>query len=532
MALVPLDLTFELTGPGDARYKLGANEPPGSRLRNFSFGTKIGEGFSNGSGQLPRRIDLDYADITLVNNFIASGADGSIAYEGMITAQPRDLDQTHTININLAGWMAHAKHRKFREVFVDRLPGNWGEAPIERKAALMLAGVSLGDFSYTSEQGGIVSAFPNQALGAQTLADAWYQAPPGVTIAKLAYLGNSSNFPVGWLHQFLTTDTRDAASTTAYSDTLDATLRTITFTTAQRYVLHYTYSNAAAVTPAAGANVRLFKIAAYGNHGLTLQTGEAGEPDGVTASDVIRNIAARWCPLLDTSGVQNTDYVIQHLTFPERTFPYDAFLEVNKYHLWHLGVWENKRLDFRPYDLTDYDWEIRTDDPGTTFSPQGLDADGVFNGIVVTYTDILTGAVADLTPDGYADLVDGSQGNPWNAAGIQHWDEITLSKPSTAAQALQLGRAALADRNRPRTPGTVTVRGYIRDRAGNEQPVWKVRAGDTIAITNFNDAVRLIVETDYDDEAKQVRLSIDKPFALLDAYLDRVGNALQARGLG
>jgi hypothetical protein len=95
--------------------------------------------------------------------------------------------------------------------------------------------------------------------------------------------------------------------------------------------------------------------------------------------------------------------VIQHLAFNERTYPYDAFLEINKFHLWHLGVWEGKRLDFRPYDLTDYDWEIRTDDPGTTFSPQGPSTEDLFNGIVVTYTDILTGVVTDVTPDDSVD---------------------------------------------------------------------------------------------------------------------------------
>jgi hypothetical protein len=61
--------------------------------------------------------------------------------------------------------------------------------------------------------------------------------------------------------------------------------------------------------------------------------------------------------------------------------------------------------------------------------------------------------------------------------------------------------------------------------------VSKVRAGDTIAVTNFNDVIRLIVEADYDDEQKTVSLAIDKPFALLDAYLDRLGNAIGARGL-
>jgi hypothetical protein len=274
------------------------------------------------------------------------------------------------------------------------------------------------------------------------------------------------------------------------------------------------------------------KVAVYGFHGVNTFPGEPGEPDGVYASDVVKNIAQRWCPQLDTTGVQQTDYVIQHLAFKDPVFPFDAFLEVNKYHLWQLAVWENRRLCFEPYDLTDYDWEIRTDGQGVTFAPQGPSVDDLFNGIAVTYTDALTATKVRLTPNDYADLRSDSQENPWNAHGVDHWDEIELSTPTIQAQALQIGRAALADRNTPKTPGTITVQGYIRDRQGHEQPVWKVRAGDTISITNFpNDSPRLIVETSYDDETKTVTLSIDRPFALLDAYLDRVGTALTARGL-
>jgi hypothetical protein len=294
-----------------------------------------------------------------------------------------------------------------------------------------------------------------------------------------------------------------------------------------------TYSNSTAATPAAGSSVQLSKLAVYGNHGLGTHTGDPSEPDGIYLSSILLDIAGRFCPKLDTSGVQTNPYVVQHCAFRDPTSPFDAFLELNKYALWHLGVWDNRQLVFRPYDLTDYDWEIRTDDPGTTFDFQGESTDGLFNGIAVTYTDPLTGVQNRITPETDSTLADTSSTNPWNTHGIDKWDEITLSTPTLAAQAALLGQAALADRNRPKTPGTITVRGYIRDRAGNPQPVWKVRAGDTIAITNFpNDTPRLIVETDYDDEQKQVSMSIDRPFALLDAYLDRLANAVSAAGLG
>jgi hypothetical protein len=316
----------------------------------------------------------------------------------------------------------------------------------------------------------------------------------------------------------------------AAAPTLDGTLRSVT-TTAQRYAIHETYSHGTAATPAAGANLTFSKLAVYGNHGLTTRTGDTTEPDGLYLSDILKNVAQRWCPLLDTSGVQDNPYVVQHCAFRDPTFPYDAFLELNKYALWHLGVWDNRKLTYKPYDLTDYQWEIRTDDPGITFSPQGPSTDSLFNGIAVTYTNPLTGVADRITPETTSTLADTSTANPWTAHGRTHWDEITLTTPTLAAQAALLGVAALADRNRPKTPGTITATGYIRDRAGNLQPVSKVRAGDTIKITNFNDVVRLIVEADYDDEQKTVNLSIDKPFALLDAYLDRQQNALQAAGL-
>jgi hypothetical protein len=531
-SLVPLDLFAEIITASGARYKWDANQPSGSRPQNLSFRTKIGEGFSDASLQLARRIDQDYADLNLVDGLVLTGADGSIAYEGRNAAMPRDLSDTHSISVTFAGWMAHAKDRKFADVFTDRDTGQWGAPSAARKAAILAASTSLGDFDYAADQGSLTVALPNQALGTLTLAEAWYAPPPDVLIASVGYRGKATTLPAGYVQNFFAADTRTSGFS-GVAPTLDDTLRTAAMATAKRYVMHQLTSNGTAATPAAGSSIQFSKLAAYGNHGLTLRTGDPAEPDGIWLSDIIKNIAQRFCPLLDTSGVQDNAYVVQHCAYRDRTFPYDAFLDLNKYALWHLGVWDNRQLVYRPYDLTDYDWEIRTDDPGTTFSPQGPSTEDLFNGIAVTYTDPLTGVPDTLTPDTTSALSDTSTSNPWNQHGIAKWNEITLSSPTLAAQASSLGQAALADSNRPRTPGTITVRGYIRDRAGNKQPCWKVRAGDTISITNFpNDSPRLIVETDYDDESKQVRLSIDRPFALLDAYLDRLANGLGGAGLG
>jgi hypothetical protein len=74
--------------------------------------------------------------------------------------------------------------------------------------------------------------------------------------------------------------------------------------------------------------------------------------------------------------------------------------------------------------------------------------------------------------------------------------------------ALEIGRAALAEYNQPKAPGTATKRGYIKDRQGNEQPVWKVRAGDRVNITDYPDGRNhLVFETSYDHNNQTVQLS-------------------------
>jgi hypothetical protein len=126
---LPLDLYAEVITADGTRYRWDANQAPGSRPQNLSFRTKIGEGFSDSGLQLARRIDQDYPDLNLVDSVVLTGADGSIAYEGRVAAMPRDLGDTHSIGVTLAGWMAHAKDRSFQEIYVDRDAGQWGEMP-------------------------------------------------------------------------------------------------------------------------------------------------------------------------------------------------------------------------------------------------------------------------------------------------------------------------------------------------------------------------------------------------------------------
>lgn len=546
MSRLPLDLFAEVTDATGTSYRWDANQDPGSRIQSFSFRTKIGEGFSDANGSLSRRIDQDYPDLRLVSDVRVVGADGSVAYEGRLSAQPRELGDSHSIGVTLTGWMAHAKDRKFTEIYVDRDLGSWGPPSLGKRATLLFDDLTPHDPAQTTDptdsQAGIATGFEGAWVSPyRPRAQAWYDSGPGNTIGRVAYSWKR-DAPVnpadgGW-NYYVTVAPNDKSDGTEFTANLHATGPgggVFAPTAPQRYAfLDFYYASTPGGSDGTRWGVNWYKLAVYGDHDLTLRTGQPSEPDGVLASDVLRNIVRRWCPQLNADGVQDTTYVVQHLAFKDRTYPYDAFLEVNKFHLWHLGVWDHKTLHFRPYDLTDYQWEIRTDDPGTTTNLQGPSIDDLFNGIVVSFTDLLSGTKNVLTPlTNPLELADPNPDNPWNQRAIEHWDELELSTPTTADQALQIGQAKLADGMRPKAPGTIVVRGYVRDRIGNQQPSWKIRAGDTIILSNFpNDAPRLIHETSYDDESKANTLSVEAPAASLDAILDRVAVAFTARGLG
>jgi hypothetical protein len=340
------DLFVEVTTADGTRYKWNANEAAGSRPINLSFRSKIGEGFSDASLQLPRRIDLDYADLNLGDTVSIVGADGGIVYEGYVAAMPRELSDRHVIGVTLTGWMAHAKDRMFQEIYVDRDTGQWGDMPLEAQGAYLGREPHFDRRLLLHRRAGR-ARLPcrTRRSGAQTIARRGIRRRPAAR--REDRLSRNVHEPArpagcnGSTHR----QPRRSRPPISYTPTLDDTLRPQTLTTARRYVLHETYSNGVAATPRRRREAshlqarRLRQPRPHDPH-----AGDTTEPDGLYLSDILKNVAQRWCPLLDTSGVQDNPYVVQHCAFRDPVFPYDAFLELNKYALWHLGVWDNRQL--------------------------------------------------------------------------------------------------------------------------------------------------------------------------------------------
>jgi hypothetical protein len=530
----PHDLDVEITYPDGSTTTWDSNSPlPEDRPRGIGFRTARYDGFKDANCELSRRIDRDYPDAQLLYGFALRGGDGSIAYEGQISGLQRSLTDTHSMGVQAAGLMANAKDRKFWQVFVDRDLSQWTVPLLARRSQMALAGVPTGKIAASSSSAGLVWEVPNEALPTSEDASLHYTAPQGTTAAWVAYQGTRTGAFTGFEAPTIFPTDDQLTYDTGLGITLDSLPHDVSLVTPRNGLLIRARVSAGPVTPAAGHLQTISKIAVYGNHGLATYpvTNADGttEPNGVYASDVIRWLIANYCPLLNDGGVQDTTYPIGHLVFRERTYPYDAMITVNSFHRWGLECWEGGTVHYGPVDLGDYDWELRLDDFGFKLDGQGDSAENVANAIEVTYTDALDGQRKVLTSDEHAELRDTNPLNPVNRAGRYRSTDFEITQPALEGMALEIGRAALAEFNQAKGPGTASKTAYIKDRQGNEQPVWKVRAGDRVCITDHPDERNhLVYETNYDHSSLTGQFAIDDSFQRLDAFLDRYSVGLQA----
>lgn len=543
------DLTVVVTDADGNTKTLSSQEPhPGDRPTGVTFATQAASGFYTAGFSLARPIFQENNDLHLLDDVKFIGANGDVAYEGYITEMPRSMDDTHTLSVSCAGWMAHAADEAFTAIFVDRDLGRWQGPSTARRVALLGAGYGqVADPSGNTDAAGrrVLRTATTGAWGATTrpIAEAWYDAGPSNTLhlittdwtrGSLAVDHTDANWAWGAL---LATD--DALAAFDYTGSLRAAGPgsgvVSASTTDRRYaVLQSSYQTAAGGTDGTEFGIDWSGTAVYGEGGAVPLLG-ASAPYGVAASDVIQYLVGRYCPLLNSAGVQQTTYPIAQLAFLEDTTAYDAFLRVNAYHLWGLAVWEGRTLHYAPIDLTDWDWEVRHDEVGNQIGLQGDSIQSLRAGMIVTFQNAATGQVDRLHPDDHPELRASDITNPWVAHGRRGYGEpYAIPFPTMPADALELGRVKLLEDNQITAPGQFTVQSRIRDRAGNWQPAWKPRAGDRIRLTSsaaLSDRPRLIGETQYSHDGQTCTITVDGTARYLDAFLDRMGNALGAANL-
>lgn len=537
--LPPLDLQAELVHPDGTTTRWDADSAAKDTPTGITLRTKRYTGFADAQFQLARRIDIDYPDLGLLDGINLIGYDGSVAYEGRIATMPRSLQGAPSIGIQAQGWMSHAKDEPFTEVYVDRDLSKWAGPSMNRTAALLNAGQIVGSEAQANSEAGqpsIELSFPGPWIGAP-YAEAWWGPVAGLVIgAMYLKIGQHNNVTMSeadalWkVKGALSSDDKLSASDVTASLWPKAAGTYLQATGSRAAaLLQLIYEKGETGTAGKTYNVFLEQLAIYGTHGLTRQ-GE--DPGGFFVSDMMRHIAGLVAPKLDTSGIQATTYPVPHASFLAETYAYDAWQTLNAYDRREIDVYEKRRLNYYPLDLNDWDWEIRLSDPGTTVELQGDDSTNLCNGVIVRYRDLNTGYETRLTPEAFPELADGSPDNPANLNGLKLYTTLTLSVPTTKEGALQIGRVYLAEFNQAQAPGTITVMGHVRDRAGHLQQGWKVRSSDRLTITDLpNDRVRVVGETTWDGDAKRLTIAVDSSFKRLDAILARLGVAVEASGL-
>lgn len=543
MATPSLELSVEIedllgrvwTWSADARR--AENRPQG-----LYFRTQRGDGFADAGCSLTRPIDRDFPDLGLLYHFRLVDRAGSIVYEGRITSYPKTTEGGRRIDITAAGWMSHAKDRKMRAIYVDRDLSHWIDPSTQRKLDLYTGNwqPTAGSITADDATGAPALAQEIQAAtwGSTALpaVESWYDSG-GLDIGSVYYAWKkNSNLPTGpdnWVWQVAGAQDDKATGISATGDLQAAGPGSGTLSLGAGF--KYALAQLLWFSGAGGTSNLTYALywtclAVYGNHGLTKQgTESATDAKGFFVGDVIRHNASVFCPMLDPSGVEDTTYPAEQVAAWDAQFPYDFWLDLNTFHQFELGVWENRKLCYRqPTTLEDWDWEVRLEDPGTEFTAHGDTVGDVFNGVELTYTDVVTGKTRRLTPDDYDELADLSVLNP----GYPVWTEATVPFPTTLADALQIGRAKLAEVNKPKAGGEIKVKGRIRNRAGDWVAPYWVRAEQRVVIADHpNSSPRRVIDTRWDAGSRTLTITADRKSNRIEARMDRTTAALAARGL-
>jgi len=524
----------------------GPDEPDGSDiLGDLTFSTSIPGGDKDCTCSLLRRIDVEYSDQNLFDQVRVYGPGNRTAWQGRMVQFPRDHGDSYGIKPAAVGLAAHLKDDpSFREIYVDRDLGRWAGPSVQRQIGLVSASYQpstaeiVNDLVSPAQKSAVTDAW---ASPVKPVCEAWYDAG-GIPLGSLYYAwtkgGNISSADTNWNWLAVLEPSNATIAPTDSSGNLRAAgpgAGVVTATGTRPFAatqLFYGGSPAGA----AGTDYAIFWtcLAVYGKHGLTKQgTEDATTAKGFYVSDMIADIVGRAAPMLSFStgadgSIEPTSFVVPHAAFLDPVTAEDAIGVLNAYHLYDWGVYDNKFF-YRAPDPGRLTWKASLSD-GAKLSLEGSTAEQVYNGVYVTYTDP-SGAKKTVGPPGaLADatdpvLADTSDENPVNAHGIpRRWGKLDLSLTTTQAGAIQLGYVWLQERALASRRGQVTLTGTVTHPTEGKVPVWRVRAGDWISISDHPaSAPRKIIETSYSHATRTVTASLDNTVAKTEAILERLG---------
>lgn len=531
MSKPPLELFHTIEDASGRPFRIGPTEAHASdRPLDFGFETEAGEGFSGGRMAFRRAYAGDYPDTAPLNSLVTQGIDGRIGYEGRSSGPARSLDSGgSTVRLDFEGWMSHARQTPFCALGIDSDTSAWGELDPACIASLASGGWVINKNYTVSPEGGAITwtGEKGSTIPYLALAGTGYAAPPGSKVGSVSFAGTVLNAgPV------VGPDLRTGAAPTALGNivypTFDGVRRTVAVTPG-RFLGSLIYSNGSPNhTPANAYFAQMKQVQVIADFGLTPMLRSDGML-GIPLSDLITWLFSRWAPKIDTSQIRTNQYPVPHAIWRELTNVHEAAKDLNRYSQWALGIYEGQALEFRPFDLSVADWQVRAGEDGVEIETQGQTVNDAANGVVVTYTDF-SGTEQMITPADSSDLIDNNPAIAANQFGDEAWIDRTISGMCSADDAVMMGRALLLDFNRPKFPSTIKVTGHIRNGRGQWEQAWRVRSNQTIRVTNHpNDLPRLITKTEW--AGNTLTITTDNALNRMDAVLARMENARLAGGI-
>lgn len=542
-------LAFYLRRPDDTEKRIAGDEPEAEDIaRNFTFGTAVPGGYTNSKVDLTRDPRIDYGDFDLYDEFIARSPSGESAFEGYNIEIPNSGDEQ--VGAVATGWASSLKDNPtLQEIYVDRDQGRWGGDSAARKINHLSNNFAPNDPSALTDPATGLPAVQLAVEGSwiapwRPIAETVYDAGPSARVKRvilnwkvLAPASGDSNFVLNLA--VLSSDAWAVIEQTGdiYTSGSEG-LIVFTPLTAGRYAgAHWYYPTSPAGNDGAVYAVHLRGIVVVGNHAVPLTSS-----NGVLASDVMADIIARAAPMLTyTTGQEGSiapsTYSIPHLIFPEAVTAEDAILQASKYDVPDWGVYNDREFFWRP-PTTGTLWVARQGDSGTSLQDTGKQAEDVYTGVMVQFTDP-SGKTFLVGPPGtpgcdYTDssLRDSSETNLLNERSRTRLGKLVVSAVTTLSGAIQLGARWLQEELAVADRGTAVLTAFVQDSTGTFEPVWKVRAGDRIRFDDADGRERRIIETSYDHEARTVSLTLDSTPHRLEALMEKMQVELVAIGSG
>ena len=519
----PLRLHATVDTPAQTYYRWGPDAHDAREaLSGLSFSTAMPGGFDQANLVLARDPSLDYSDLEELSTVTIRGAGGRIAWQGRLETSPRTSGDQMTISPGLVGWQAHLlDDTSARQIYCDIDLSVWQGASNKRQINWTNAATDEDDGStgadWTSQVPALLTGW-SSSWTRQHISELWYDAK-GLPLRTLSLSINDANTAVidpanpNWQCQmYLATDDVD----TVHDATVNLIAAGLVARTLNATAQNRTWAYVRLIYTAAGGSdgitYQLYwsNVVILGWHNVIYHVGADVAHSGVLASDVEADALARWAPKLRFSTgvngtIQPSTYWIPQSKYVDPTTVSAIVKDVNQYELRDWAVWEGPTYYSNAFGARGRTWQVRV--RNAKLQETGPQASRLFNGVIVTYTDV-TGITRQVGPPGSGDgtsatedasLSDLDPLNPVNELGIRKWATLQM-QTGTSVSAIQVGKTFLQYQKNAEHVGPGQPR---RSRAGYERQLLAGLHGPGRRLDLVRRCRRLLVSPDRVDQLRR-----------------------------